>query len=199
MFSSLRTALVALTLVYSVSTAHAADFEKGMAAAQARDFMTALQEWRPLAEQGNASAQFNLGRLYNFGLGVDENRSEAVRWYRLAAEQGNASAQDHLGRMYDDGNGVLKSYTEAASWYRLAAEQNNASAQNNLGLMYEYGNGVLKDKVLAHMWYNLAGANGYRIAAENRDNIETIITLEQIAEAMQLARSCKESNYQGCD
>ena len=71
----------------------AADFQKGYAAYQSGDYATALREWTPLAEQGKASAQFNLGVMYDKGQGVPEDDKAAVKWYRLAAEQGDANAQ----------------------------------------------------------------------------------------------------------
>ena len=63
----------------------AQDFDKGLAAAQSGDFATALKEWRPLAEQGNAGAQHNLGVMYEGGQGVLQDNAEAVKWFRLAA------------------------------------------------------------------------------------------------------------------
>tara|TARA_R110002153_G_scaffold61234_2_gene165353 strand:+ start:293 stop:667 length:375 start_codon:yes stop_codon:yes gene_type:complete len=77
-----RSAFLAVALVVSSgSVATAQDLDKGLAAAQAGDFVTALEEWRPLAEQGNARAQFNLGVMYSNGDGVPQNYAEAVRWY----------------------------------------------------------------------------------------------------------------------
>ena len=61
--------------------------------------------FRQAAEQGHASAQFNLGLMYATGEGVPEDDAEAVRWYRMAAEQGHAGAQFNLGLMYATGGG----------------------------------------------------------------------------------------------
>ena len=63
--------------------ASAQDFDKGTAAYDEKDYATALQEWRPLAEQGWASAQFNLGVMYRNGQGVPQDYEEAVKWYQL--------------------------------------------------------------------------------------------------------------------
>ncbi len=65
-----------------------AGFAEGVAAWDRGDYATALREFRPLAEQGDASAQHNLGLMYNNGLGVAQDYAEAVRWYRKAVEQG---------------------------------------------------------------------------------------------------------------
>ena len=81
---------------------------------------------RILAEQGNASAQFNLGKMYEFGQGVPQDDAKAVEWYRKAAEQGYASAQKNLGVMYEFGQGVPQDDTKAVEWYRKAAEQGYA-------------------------------------------------------------------------
>src|SRR5262249_19517855 len=73
---------------------------------------------RPMAEQGYAAAQYNLGRAYEYGQGVMQDYTEAAKWYRLAADQGYAVAQYDLGRMHEHGQGVTQDYTEAAKWYR---------------------------------------------------------------------------------
>ncbi len=68
------------------------DFEVGVEAWGRGDYDRAVQEFRPLAEQGHASAQFNLGVMYDKGHETPQDYQEAVRWYQLAAEQGIASA-----------------------------------------------------------------------------------------------------------
>ena len=109
----------------------AQDFQKGYAAAQAGDFATALQEWTPLAEQGDASAQYNLGVIYGKGLGVPQDYAEAVRWYRLAADQGDADAQNNLGYMYQNGKGVLQDNVTAHMWYNIGAANGNELGGTN--------------------------------------------------------------------
>jgi TPR repeat protein len=104
------------------------------AAYESGKYTTALREWKPLAEQGNISAQYNLGQLYIRGSGVPQNDETALKWYRLAAEQRDADAQYSLGVMYDEGQGVPQNKKTAVKWYRLAAEQGYASAQHNLGM-----------------------------------------------------------------
>ncbi len=177
----------------------AQDFDQGLAAYQAGDYEAALAEWRRLAEQGNANAQYNLGYLYDTGTGVPQDYAEAVRWFRLAAEQGNVQAQFNLGVMYNFGDGVPEDYAEAVRWYRLAAEQGMTQAQINLGLMYGSANAVSRDYVAAHMWLNLAVANGHYHGVDVRDEFAEQMTPEQIAEAQRRARTCLDSNYTYCD
>ena len=93
------------------------------------DFKETLQ----VAEQGNAKAQFSLGKMYYEGQGVRQDYAEAVQWYRKAAEQGYAEAQFNLGNMYADGQGARQDYAQAVHWYRKAAEQGVAEAQYNFG------------------------------------------------------------------
>lgn len=115
--------IVALTTVLAMGgqALWAQDFEKGLAATQSGDFATALEEWRPLAEQGNAYAQSNLGRMYAKGEGVTQDYAEAVKWYRKAAEQGDEMAQSDLGVMYANGEGVIQDNVFAHMWFNIAA------------------------------------------------------------------------------
>ena len=133
----------------------------GPAMTAAEDESMSLGEVRRLAEQGDASAQYNLGVRYDFGEGVPADAAEAVKWYRLAAEQGHASAQYDLGVRYANGKGVPQDDAEAVKWYRLAAAGGIASAQYNLGFMYANGRGVPQDAVEAVKWYRLAAEQGH--------------------------------------
>lgn len=126
---------LALVLSLAFTPLAAQNFQKGLTASQAGDFATALQEWLPLAEAGDSTAQNNIGLIYNDGIGVLQDYAEAIKWYRLAAAQGNAFAQTNLGAMYKNGRGVLQDYAKAIRLYRIAAEKGNAGAQNNLAVM----------------------------------------------------------------
>ena len=70
-----------ISVVMLATSAFAQDLNKGVDAYNAGDYATALQEFRPLAEQGNASAQNNLGWMYYKGQGVPQDYAEAVKWY----------------------------------------------------------------------------------------------------------------------
>ena len=109
-----------------------AGYQEGIDAYERGDCGTALKEFRPLAEQGHAWAQYNLGVLYDQGHGVPQDYQEALRWYRLAADQGEATAQNHLGEMYHDGKGVQKDSIQAYMWWTLSAEQGFKLAKESL-------------------------------------------------------------------
>ena len=98
----------------------------------------ALDELRALAEQGEATAQNNLGIKYAYGQVVQRDDAEAVRWWRLAADQGYARAQFNLGVAYTwhPRNGIPPDDAEAVRWYRLAADQGFVHAQDHLGFIY---------------------------------------------------------------
>ena len=125
--------LTLTTLLLSLGTPILAqDIEKGLAAAQAGDFATALQEWKPLAEQGYANAQFNLGVMYDNGQSIPQDYKEAVNWYRQSAEQGVSKAQTNLGVMYGQGQGVLADFVRAHMWFNIASangDENGSKAR----------------------------------------------------------------------
>jgi TPR repeat protein len=97
-----RTITLVLSIVCLVASAWA-DYKAGMDAYSHGDYATALREWRPLAEQGNAAVQYNRGLLYHNGMGVPQDYVHARQWYEKAAVQGHANAQLLLGALYEDG------------------------------------------------------------------------------------------------
>ena len=105
-----------------------ADFQAGMDAKNRGDFAKALREWRPLAEQGDARAQFYLGMLYENGDGVPEDFGKAREWYEKSAAQGDANAQFYLGLMSAFGRGASLDLVQAYMWYSLAAGNGHARA-----------------------------------------------------------------------
>jgi TPR repeat protein len=195
----LRSLVTAISLLIgSVSAVTAQDWLKAYEAPLFWDFQAASQEWRLLAEQGYAAAQYNLGFMYDNGEGVLHDYAEAVKWYRLAAEQGYADAQYKLGVMYQIGKGVPQDDAEAVKWYRLAAEQGYADAQYKLGVMYTDSRGVLQSNAIAHMWFNMASANGHDEASTMRDYRASVMDNTDISKAQEMARECMNSNYQNC-
>ena len=147
-----------------------------------------LDETRKKAEAGDAGAQSKLGWMYATGIGVQQDDTEAVKWYRKAAEQGDADAQFNLGNKYRYGDGVPKDFAEAAKWFRKAAYQGKDVAQLYLGWRYYNGEGVPKDLVQAHVWWNIAGAAGCEYSKKDLAMVEKEMTPDQKAEAMKLAR-----------
>jgi len=185
--------ILAVTLVLLSPTSASADDQKGKTAYDKGDFAAALREWTPLAEQGYAHAQHNLGYMYDKGEGVPQDYKTALKWYTLAAEQGHAKAQVNLGVMYYLGKGVPQDYKTALKWYTLAAEQGYAHAQRNLGVMYRIGRGVPQDEKTAVKWLILAAEQGIASAEDQlrllmNDNQELRIELEHKMDELEKKR-----------
>ncbi len=134
--------------------------EDGSAALDRKDYEEAHGLLLPVAKEGDAFAQYNLGVMYAQGLGVNKNEEEAVGWYQKAAAQGYPEAQSNLALMYESGRGVKTDYKLAMEWYLKAAAQGYALAQHNIGSMYFNGYGVPKDDKKAVEWYRKAAEQG---------------------------------------
>ena len=103
-------------------------FEDAVAAYKKGDYETALQLFRPFADDGRADAEYALGFMYFSGKGVARDYVEAARWFHLAAEQGRADAQHALGHLYRNGQGVTQDNVLAYMWFDLSAAQGTQDA-----------------------------------------------------------------------
>lgn len=112
---------VIMIAVLPLAGAMAADeFGAGLAAYNAADYGTAVDHWRPLADENDPKAQTALAFLYLRGLGVRQDDVRAADWYRRAAELGRPEAQLFLGSLYYQGRGVPQSFTLAHVWCEIA-------------------------------------------------------------------------------
>src|SRR6266478_4577730 len=188
----LKRAIAAIVLVSAFAAPVAAGtFEDAVDEHARGDYAKALRLIRPLANDGDAAAQFNLGLMYFTGHGVQQDDAAAALWFRKAAEQGYVFAQSNLGVLYRDGRGVPRDYAEAAIWIRKAADQGHAVAKLYLGVMYAEGRGVPQDYVRAYMWFSLSAAQGEQRAVKTLGMAERKMTPAQINEAQKLARDWK--------
>ena len=189
---------LACTLLLLSSALVQAGFDEGLVAADKGDYQTAFKEWKPLAEQGYASAQYNLGIMYDNGQGVPQNYSQAIYWYKKAAAQGVATAQYNLGHMYDNGQGVPQNYTQAVTWYKKAAEQGHVDAQGNLGVLYGNGQGVPQNYKIAYILFNLAASNGSN-DAKNRNIALTKLSPAAVEDAQRITMQLHNSKNFAAD
>lgn len=127
---------------------------------------TALQFYKT-AEQGNAKAEYALGRAYYKGRNIPRNYAEAVHWWEKAAAQGNVQSECGLGICYYNGFGVPKSYAKAVYWTRKAAKQGYAKAELDLGICYYNGHGVSQSYTYAMYWTRKAAEQGNARAEDN--------------------------------
>ena len=122
------------------------------------------QRYRAAAERGDSVAMFQLGVLYQSGLGVRRDYGEAVAWYAQAAREGQALAMTNLGYMHENGLGVTASNEQAIRWYQRAAEAGDAFAMDNLGNMHYAGRGFVRSYSEAAKWYRKAAERGFTVS-----------------------------------
>lgn len=175
------------TILLCAGLSAAADLESGKRAYERKDYATALKEFTPLAEQGNADAQTFLGKMYWMGHGVLKDTEQAIKWFKASAVQGNADAQFFLGSYY-----LLphRDIAEGLKWLRLSAEQGNQDAQLLLGKAYLDGNNELpRDPVQAEKWLRLAADKNLEFYQNELHSAEGQMTADQIAKGKALAEA----------
>ncbi len=105
--------------------------------------------------------------------------------------------------MYYAGQGMPRNFRQAAKWLRLAAEQGEPEAQLHLGLMHGQGAGVRRNSVLAYMWLDVAATNTNRDQQkriiQSRDSFSASMTNAEINKAQELARTCADHKFKGCE
>ena len=183
-------AALALLLLLCAATA-AADFEAGVAAAQKGDYDAARREWEPLGASGHRDAQFNLGLLYENGLGVAADPARAAAWYEKAALQNDAVAAAYLAEMHAKGLGLPADDVQALQWYRRAAELGHPASQYNVGLFYAFGRGVEPNDVEAYAWMTVAFENG-AAKTEVRDKLARHMSAAHLAQAQKLVAEVRQ-------
>jgi hypothetical protein len=95
----------------------AQSYKNGTDAARAGDYDAAVMHWKPLADKGDAMAQFNLALMYHRGLGVKINEAKAVELYKKSAANGYPQAQEYLAAAYSEGwFGLPRDPKKAAYW-----------------------------------------------------------------------------------
>jgi len=113
------------------SQKNVASYQEGIDAYIKGNYAAALGNFKPLAEQGNAQAQFSIGVMYRQGQGVAQDDKQAVDWWSKASEQGHVEAQDNLGLRYARGQGVAQDLVQADKWFTIAAAAGNETAMKN--------------------------------------------------------------------
>jgi TPR repeat protein len=168
----LATSLLLTALIAAPGSAHAG-LKEGLGAYDRAEYATALKELTPPAEEGNAKAQYRLGKMFNLGQGLPPDKKEAAKWFHLAAQQGLAEAQGALGYLCLVGEGVSQNSELALEWTRKAAAQGDATAQFNLSVMYGERFGIKKSPAESLKWL--------RMAADQR-HVEALNTLGALYE-----------------
>lgn len=156
--SILAPVLVAMLLAGNAAVS--ADLGDGLAAYQKRDFVTAAEVFAPLAQRGQAEAQYRLGDLFYHGLGVPQSYETAIDWWIKAADQAHAEARFALAAMYGGGLGVSRDDDKALSLYLLAAEQEHPGARRVLEARHAMNMSGPQDPEAAFRWHRYFAERG---------------------------------------
>ena len=168
-----------------------------------KDYSSALQIWQSRAQQGDASAQFNLALLYHFGLGVDKNINIAVYWYERSAANGDSKAQNNLGHLFYEGYEVKKDIPRAVHLFKLAARQGISSAQLNLGRAYTKGIGIKPDLLNGFIWISMAEksdlGNETNKVKNEISELSKLLTVKQLSLAKIMVTRCWDTSFEVCE
>ena len=146
--------------MFSTPAVYAEAFVAGLNAIDRQHYSTAFRAFKPLAAQGIAEAQNNIGFLYQKGLGVKRNYATAISWYTRSANQDLPEAQHNLGMLNYQGYGVEKNMTIAKRWFTKASDQDLGPSHYMLGLIYYEGNDTQKNPARARAHFQKAARRG---------------------------------------
>lgn len=162
-----------------------ADVESGIAAWERGEYEAAVRQWRPLAQKGDADAQFNLAQAYRLGRGVPADVKQAEGWYARAATQGHPDAEDYYGlSLFESGKRAA-----AMPWIQKSAARGDPRAQYVLGTAHFNGDYVSKDWVRAYALTTRSAASGYPKAAPALREMDRFIPLRQREDGIAMARA----------
>ena len=157
----------------------------GILAWQRADYAAAVAIWRPLAENGDADAAFNLGQSYRLGRGVKIDLALAQSWLEKAARAGHLDAQTTLGLLlFDSGN-----RDAALQWLKKAAERGEPRAMLVYGTALFNGDGVARDPVLAYAYVSRSAAQGLEPAKSTLQDLDAILPVEVRQKGLAIALS----------
>jgi cell division septation protein DedD len=188
--SHLMAAAAAAALALAAGAAQA-DVKTGVDAWQRGDFAAAVAEWRPLADQGDSDAQYNLGQAYKMGRGVPADLHIAQTWYEKAAQQGHPQAAANLGLILFQSGEKQRSIP----WLKMAANADDPRAEYVLGTALFNGDiaGAGKDWVRAYALMSRAAAQGSAPAANNLQQMDQFVPEAQRRQGLALAAQIERS------
>src|SRR3954452_18213912 len=178
--------LVAAVLAAALTAPLSAQSVKaGIEAWQRADYAAAVGIWRPLAEGGDADAQFNLGQAYRLGRGVPLDLSAAKIWFERAARNGHLDAETTLGLLtFQNGDRA-----QGLKWLKAAADQGEPRALLVYGTALFNGDGVAQDRVLAYAYVSRAAAQGLEPARDTLAQLDQLMSTADRQKGLVLAHS----------
>src|SRR3954451_10431760 len=177
--------LVAAAWIGFLATPAAAQSVKaGIEAWQHANYGSAVAIWRPLAERGDADAQFNLGQAYRLGRGVALNLGTAKGWFERAARSGHVDAETTLGLlMFENGE-----QAQGLKWLRQAADQGEARAQLVYGTALYNGDGIGQDRILGYAYVHRSADQGLAPAQDTLSQLDQLLPAAERQKGAALAR-----------
>lgn len=157
--------------------------KSGIDAWQRGDYAAAVAIWRPLAKEGDADAEFDLGQAYRLGRGVPVDLAQAQLWLEEAADAGHLDAQTTLGLLlFDSGN-----RSGAMRWLKKAAERGEPRAMLVYGTALFNGDGVPKDPLAAYAYVSRAAAQGLQPAKQTLADMDQVLPIDVRRKALAAA------------
>jgi uncharacterized protein len=187
-------------VVCTVSQGEVESLERARLFVRTGDFTAAVQVLDPLAQAGDADAQFELAELAYSGRGLSKNQEFALELLRLASQQGHPKAALQLGVAYWTGRprvNLDRNTDEAIRLYKIAAMAGLAGAQANLGRIYEGGEGTKLDHASSVYWYTLASAQSH-VSAQANLGIKFVRgegTVRDVAKGLGLLQQASEKGH----
>jgi TPR repeat protein len=167
----MRRIILAATLIGFAQVAWS-ELKDGALAYSRGDFAVAVRELRPLADQGNATAQYLLGAALLNARPPVYDLPGAEAWLRKSADQGNLAAMRDLGKL----SWFAKSppdIVQAVEWLVRGSERGDAESQHLLGILYLEGKATERKPAEAYKWLLLSSERGHVLSAvilrESRD------------------------------
>ena len=171
-------------LIGLVAPLSAQSVKAGIEAWQRADYSGAVATWRPLAQKGDADAQFNLGQAYRLGRGVPTNLAAAKTWFERAASQGHIDAETTLGLLlFQNGE-----QADGLKWLKQAAGQGEPRALLVYGTALVNGDSVTQDPVLGYAYVSRAAAQGLAPAKQTLAQLDQVLPLSDRRKAVAIAR-----------
>lgn len=177
--------VAAVSLITVAVPASAQSVRAGIEAWQRADYAQAVAIWTPLATNGDADAQFNLGQAYRLGRGVAINLAVAKDWFEKSADQGHLDAQTTLGLLLFQGGDPA----EGLKWLKKAALQGEPRALLMYGTALVNGDSVTQDPVLGYAYVSRAAAQGLEPAKGTLTQLDQILPLADRKRGLEIART----------
>ncbi|HEX8365992.1 MAG TPA: SPOR domain-containing protein [Allosphingosinicella sp.] len=186
-------ATAAVAIAAAAAGTASADVRAGIEQWRAGNYEAAIREWRPLAERGDADAQFNLGQAYRLGRGVAADPRTSNMWFERAARQGHAQAEANLAlSLFQSGE-----RERSIPWLERAAERGDRRAQYYLGTAHFNGDLVARDWPRAYALMSRSAEQGLPQARTSLAEMERHLSADERARGSVLARQMAVASRPG--